>query len=454
MSEEKLRVLNDSERAVIGGIFRWPTVLAEIAPLLAAKNFRDHAHGLVYQAQLELYDKAKPIDLVSVADLLHRRNELSQLGGLADRPGEKSMEGHTFLARLWDEVPTGANAVYHAERVRDASILRELSIAAQIISEEAERAAGSAEEILQSAEKRIFAIATMGVSGNLYKMSEIIHEVYDRLDQRAKSHSEVSGISSGFDSLDAMTAGWQPGELILLAARPSVGKTALSLALARRAGEVLGVFFASLEQSRLDLAERLLCAGSGVEQRAFKHCRITPEESSLIGQAGDALSALPFWIDDSPGQNVLRIASNARRLALRAKTRKEEIPLGLVVIDYLQLIEPDNRRDPRHEQLAAISRRLKFLARELNIPILALAQLNREVESRADSRPKLSDLRGSGELEQDADVVLMLHQPDADNNPRELVVQVEKNRNGPVGDITLDYDRGRTLFAENQVRGF
>jgi replicative DNA helicase len=247
---------------------------------------------------------------------------------------------------------------------------------------------------------------------------------------------DISGLSTGYIDLDEITAGLQNSELIIIAARPSVGKTAFSLNLVRNMAVEGGVpvFFVSLEQSRIELAERLLCCQSRVDSHKLRKGHLSDDETRKLIEAGGVLRNAKLYIDDTPGQGMLRIAANARRLKLRAG-------LKLVVIDYLQLIEPDNRRDPRQEQVAQISRRLKFLARELQIPVIALAQVNRSSEDRQDHRPRLADLRESGSIEQDADTVLMLHRPDRYDPGQQGVIEVivAKQRNGPTGEITLSY---------------
>jgi replicative DNA helicase len=247
----------------------------------------------------------------------------------------------------------------------------------------------------------------------------------------------ISGLPTGYIDLDDKTAGLQNSELIIIAARPSVGKTAFALNLVRHIAveEAQPVFFVSLEQSRIELAERLLCCQARVDSHKLRKGHLSADDIQKLSEAGEVLRPAKLWIDDSPGQGMLRIAANARRLKLRHK-------IGLVVIDYLQLIEPDNRRDSRQEQVANISRRLKFLARELQIPVVALAQVNRSSEDRQDHRPRLADLRESGSIEQDADTVMLLHRPEMyepGQHEGTVEVLIAKQRNGPTGEITLTY---------------
>src|SRR5262249_24385066 len=261
----------------------------------------------------------------------------------------------------------------------------------------------------EAAERKMLEVAERGLTGQTMTLEEALREAYDRIDSRYTGEvKEISGLPTGFLDLDEITAGLQNSEMIIVAARPSVGKTSFALNLVRNIitkDNAAAIFFVSLEQSRIELAERLLCSQARVDSHKLRTGRLSGEDMQKLIEAGGILRNTKLFIDDSPGQGMLRISANARRLKLRHD-------LKLVVIDYLQLIEPDNRRDPRQEQVAQISRRLKFLAKELNIPVIALAQVNRASEDRQDHRPRLADLRESGSLEQDADTVLILHRPD------------------------------------------
>jgi replicative DNA helicase len=287
------------------------------------------------------------------------------------------------------------------------------------------------------------------VAGETITISNAISAAYDRIEMRQNregGHSEVSGLPTGYVDLDNITAGLQESELIIVAARPSVGKTALTLNLMRNIAVDHGfpVFFASLEQSRIELAERLLCSEAKVDGQKLRKGHLSTDEHKKIIAAGNRLSEAKIFLDDSPGQNMIRIAANARRLKLRHGIK-------LVVIDYLQLVEPENRKDNRQEQVAVISRKMKFLAKELRIPVIACAQLNRGVENRLEAEPRLADLRESGSIEQDADTVMLLHRPkdpqtglDADGV---LEIIIGKQRNGPTGKITLAHVKNHMRFA-------
>ena len=278
----------------------------------------------------------------------------------------------------------------------------------------------------------------MGITGQTFTLAQALTEAYDRIDTRQQNdQTSISGLPTGFIDLDEKTAGLQNSELIIMAARPSHGKTALAMNVARHVAveDNQPVFVVSLEQSRIELAERLLCCQARVDSHKLRKGHLSSEDMQKLIEAGGILRNALLFIDDTPGQGMLRIAANARRLKLREKIK-------LVVIDYLQLIEPDNRRDSRQEQVAHISRRLKFLARELQIPVMALAQVNRSSEDRTDHKPRLADLRESGSIEQDADTVMLLHRPEMYEPGQHegiLEINIAKQRNGPTGEITLTF---------------
>jgi replicative DNA helicase len=401
-------------------------VIGDVLQIIREAQFYTDAHQKIFRGITSLYDKGHPADLVTLADWLKEQKFLEDAGGYA------------YLAELWDAAPTAANAEFYARIVRDKGVVRSLIHASTEILRDAYDQAQPADELLEGAERKILDIAQMGITGNTITLRDALNEAYERIDQRAgREHADVSGLPTGFIDLDAITAGLQNSELILIAARPSVGKTSLGLNLVRHIVVNAGhpVFFVSLEQSRIELAERLLCCQARVDSHKLRKGHLGADDMQKLIEAGDLLRQARLFIDDTPGQGMLRIAANARRLKLRHSIK-------LVVIDYLQLIEPDNRRDSRQEQVASISRRLKFLAKELAIPVVALAQVNRTSEDRQDHRPRLSDLRESGSLEQDADTVMLLHRPELhEPGQHEGVVEViiGKQRNGPTGEVTLTY---------------
>jgi replicative DNA helicase len=417
----------EAERSALGSMLRDNHVISDVVNVVRTEHFYTDAHQKIFRGIVTLYlDRGQPADLVTLADHLEQEKQIEDVGGYA------------YLAGLWDAAPTAANAEYYARIVRDKGMVRALIHASNEVLRDAYDQAAPAEELLGGAEKKIFEIANKGVTGQTFSLTEVLAQAYDRIDTRLqKGHQTVSGLATGYVDLDEKTAGLHNQELVILAARPSVGKTALSLNIARHivVEEVQPVFFVSLEMSRVELAERLLCCQAKVDGHKLRKGALGGDDMDKLIEAGGVLRKAKLFIDDSPAQTMLRIAANARRLKLREKIR-------LVIIDYLQLIEPENRRDPRQEQVAQTSRRLKFLAKELDIPVMALAQVNRASEDRQDHRPRLADLRESGSIEQDSDTVLMLHRPEMyEPGQHEGTVEViiAKQRNGPTGEITLTY---------------
>jgi replicative DNA helicase len=414
----------EAEKSVLGSMLRDNAVIGDVIPILRADNFYSDAHQKAFQAILALYEKGHPVDLVLLASELKQRGHLEDVGGPA------------ALADLWEAAPTGANAVFHARLVRDRAQIRNLIHASTEILRDAYDQVQPADEMVEAAERRILEIAQAGIIGQTYTLSESVNSAFDRI-ERVVSGQASTGLMTGYTDLDEITAGLHESELVLVAARPSVGKTSFALNIVRNIAvdSEAPVFFVSLEQSRIELAERLLCCQARVDSHRLRKGMLSSEDMDRLIDAGSTLRNAKLFIDDSPAQGMLRIAANARRLKLRQNIK-------LVVIDYLQLIEPENRRDPRQEQVAQISRRLKFLAKELNIPVIALAQVNRASEDRQDHRPRLADLRESGSLEQDSDTVLILHRPDRyEPGQHEGIIEVivAKQRNGPTGEITLAY---------------
>src|SRR5262245_56709322 len=418
----------EAERCVLGSMLRDNGAIGDVLQILdkSGQNFYADAHQKIFQAIVTLYEKGHPIDLVTLAEVLKDQKQIEDIGGYA------------YLGELWDAAPTAANAEYYARIVRDKALVRHLIHAGTEVLRDAYDQVMPADELLESAERKILDIAQMGITGQTITLHQAISEAYDRIDARKQNeHRMVSGVPSGYLDLDEKTAGFQNSELIIIASRPSVGKTSLALNIARHVAvdERLPVFFVSLEQSRVELAERLLCCQARVDSHKLRTSRQSAEEMDRLIEAGGALREAKLFLDDTPGQSMLRIAANARRLKLRHSIK-------LIAIDYLQLIEPDNRKESRQEQVAAISRRLKFLARELQIPVVALAQLNRSPEDRQGGKPRLSDLRESGSLEMDADTVMLLHRPEMyepGQHEGSVEVIIAKQRNGPTGDVPLTY---------------
>ncbi|CAN5623110.1 replicative DNA helicase [soil metagenome] len=421
----------EAEQGVLGSVLRDNAVLSDVLGILRPDNFYYDAHQKIFEAIVELYNAAKPVDAVILFENLKKKKQIDDVGGAS------------YIAELWDAAPTAANAEYYANIVREKAVVRNLIHAHTELLRDSYDGVMSADELLSSAERKILEIAEKGTTSSAQTLGEAMKEAFDRMDSKAgKDNLSLTGVRTGYIDLDNLTAGLQNNELIIIAARPSVGKTAFALNLVRNVivDDRVPVFFVSLEQAKIELAERLLVCQSRVDSHSIRTGRLTHQDTQKLMEAADVLrgtkeNPVKLFLDDTPAQTLLRISSTARRLKLREGIR-------LMVIDYLQLIEPENKKDPRQEQVAQMSRRLKFLARELEIPVIALAQVNRGSEDRQDHTPRLADLRESGAIEQDADTVFMLHRParfDKQQEDDKLEVHIAKQRNGPTGEITLSY---------------
>lgn len=414
-----------AERHLLGSVLRNPRCLDEVLPIVPrAEMFRIHAHGLIFQAVTDLHARGS-VDVVTVADELTKRQQIKDSGDIV------------YLGELFATEPVGANAVYYANMVRDAWTLRAVGNIGRRLVQQSESPSGPVTEILATGERELFALAEEGVTGDVVLFRDVLDAVYDRFDARQNRGEATSGVPTGLSTLDDLTAGFQEGELTILAARPSVGKTALALWIIRQVAVLarMPVFFASLEQSRLELGDRMLCAHARVDSHRVRLGQCVQEDLDRLKAADAELRQAPLHIDDRPQQSVLRIASQARRL-------KRQHGLKLVVIDYLQLIEPESRREPRHEQVGQMSRRLKQLAREVGVPVICLAQLNREAE---ENEPRMRHLRESGDIEANADVILFLH-PMANTNCGAMDVIVAKQRNGPTGRAAIIAEKSTFRF--------
>jgi replicative DNA helicase len=416
--------------------------IGDVVLILKPEDFYHDAHQKIFKLIVQAWDKAKPVDLQLLADRLYQTNQLEDCGG------------YPYIADLFDCAPTSANVEHYAREVRNRALQRRLLVAGQEIVTDAYSPAGEVDEMIERAEKQILAVADSGTENSVVSLKEAIQGAMERLDDRHAQLSSgipIRGVPSGFVDLDELTCGFQNGELIVIAARPSVGKTAYAVNILHHCGVNMGLptLFVSLEQSKHEIAERFIVLHSRVDSDKIRKCRLSSDDMQKIVDAGDAMNKSPVRIDDVSCQSMMRIAATARRMKARNG-------LAIVLIDYLQLIEPDDRRAPRQEQVSTTSRRLKHLARELNVPVIALAQLNRQAETSADKRPKLSHLRESGAIEQDADVVMLLHRPEeeeaANGNTQTIEVDVAKQRNGPTDKIVLNFRRPIMRF-ENYGHG-
>ncbi|QJT10552.1 replicative DNA helicase [Oceanidesulfovibrio marinus] len=427
----------EAEQAVLGGIFIKSSVFHSLVDILAEEDFYYPAHQAVYRAFLDLYSKSVPIDLVTVAEYLKGRSELEQVGGAP------------YLAELAQSVISASNAEYHAKIVRDKAVQRELIEAGTGIVASCFEGGKEVEAILEEAEQSVFKIAER-TSGSVFAQSkQLVDNVFKDLQARVERKELVTGVPTGYQKLNEMTAGFQPSDLIIVAARPSMGKTAFALNVAMRAAVMDDTPTAiySLEMSKEQLMQRMLCAWGKVDLAGLRRGYINDDDWSRLYDAADHLSRAPIFIDDTPSLSTVEIRGRSRRL-------KMEHNLGLVVVDYLQLMRAGRNIDSREQEISEISRSLKALAKELDLPVIALSQLNRKVEERSDKKPVLSDLRESGAIEQDADVIIFIYRDEVynkkDDNPKKGTADIiiGKQRNGPTGEVHLAYLGYCTAFEE------
>jgi replicative DNA helicase len=428
----------DAEKGVLGSILLVPECCDDVVLHLRPDDFYDDAHKSLYAHMLALHDGGGRIDAMLLAERLRQAGDFELVGGAA------------YLAELAQLVPTAAHAVYYARIVRDKASLRSLIHTGTEILRDAYDESVEPREMLSRAEEKIFSILEQQGTGQLSGIDDILHQAMVRIDARLKHEHTLGGIETGFTDLDHLTGGMHDSELVILAARPSMGKTALALNIAEYATLHCGVttLFVSLEMSALELADRLLCSCAEINGHRLRNGTISNEDRRRLVEKAAELSRAPLFVDDSPSRTMTEIAATARRLKRKNK-------LGLIVIDYLQLIEPDNQKDPRQEQVARIARRLKGMARELKVPVMCLAQLNRQAEVSKENRPRLSHLRESGAIEQDADVVMFVHreeyyQTNEEDRARvsgQADIMVAKQRNGPTGDVKLVWRHEFTRFA-------
>lgn len=420
----------EAEESVLGSVLIDKNAFIKIADWLAADDFYKPKHTLVYERMLELYEKGEPIDVLSVTNKLREKKQLKDMGGEA---------AITHLATV---VPTAGNVGHYAKIVQKTATLRRLISAASEISDLGFVEGNEVDTVLDQAEQAIFSVSKQHKNLNFTKLSDALEDAFTRIDSLHKGERALRGVPSGFPDIDSILAGFQPSDLVILAARPSVGKTTLALDFARAAalnGVPTGVF--SLEMSREQLVDRMLAAQAHVDLWRLRTGKLESrgefDDFARIGKAMGELSEVPIYIDDRASNNVMGMRTMARRL-------QSEHGLGLLIIDYLQLMESSRYQDNRVQEVSDISRSLKKLALELDVPILALSQLNRSVEMRPDQKPKLSDLRESGSIEQDADVVMFIHRPplaEDEERPEAYDVNliIAKHRNGPTGEVDLRF---------------
>jgi len=426
----------EAEQSVLGSMLIEREAIAKVAELLRPQDFYREAHRLIYQAMLTLADKNEGIDLITVTEYLRREEKLEAVGGIS------------YITSLANSVPTAANVSFHAKIIEEKALLRQLINAATQIAGMGYEANDEVVSILDQAEKIIFEVSGRKITGDFTPVKTIILDAFGRIEQLYATKGGITGLSTGFKDLDRLTAGLQPSDLILIAARPSMGKTAFVLNIAQNCAvkDKMPVAFFSLEMSKEQLVQRMLCAEAPIDAQRLRIGDLKDDDWKRLVVAAERLSSAPVFIDDTAGISVAEMRAKCRRL-------KAEHGLKLVVIDYLQLMQGSgfsSHNENRQQEISEISRSLKSLARELNVPVIALSQLSRGVESRQSKKPMLSDLRESGSLEQDADIVAFLYREDYYNPETEqknlTEVIIAKHRNGPVDTVLLHFQKEYTKF--------
>ena len=428
----------DAEVAVLGAMLTSSEAASSAIELLDDTCFYKDAHKKIFMAAFALYEKLEPIDVLTVSNELQKRNQLEAVGG------------NYYLAELVERTPSAANIEYHCKIVLDKALLRKLITVSNEIQQDCFEAGQDAVDIIDTAEQKIFSLSESHARQDYSHISPIIHRTLEKIEQYGKMQGKVTGVATGFHKLDEMLSGLQNSDLIILAARPSMGKTALALNMARNAaaaGVPVGIF--SLEMADYQLVMRMLCSEAKIDSHRVRQGRLVDKEWERLGRYVGQLAEYPIYIDDTPGISILELRSKARRL-------KAEHNIGLIVVDYLQLLRSSKRAESRQIEIAMISQALKNLAKELDVPVLSLSQLSRAIESRGDGKPVLSDLRESGAIEQDADVVMFINRPAAYGREVEPELQnkaeviVAKQRNGPTGEVDLIFISEYVQFANRE----
>lgn len=436
---------SDAEKAVLGAVFLNPEAINEASDIVQPDDFYERANRLVFQAMINIADQGAEIDPITLQDELKKNNQLEDIGGIA------------YVTELTLATPTAVHVTYYAKIVKRQAILRNLVTTSQKIIQNAISGSDDVTDILDDAESAILNISQENTTGDFRSLREVINDTVETLNNVSEDSNDVTGLPTGFQELDRMTTGFQPDELIILAARPGVGKTAFALNVAQFVGlhteKTVAMF--SLEMGAEQLAQRMIASEGLIDSQHLRTGQLTEEEWKKLVMSTGSLAKTNIYIDDTPGIKMSEIRAKARRLA------KEKGNLGLIVIDYLQLIEGP-RSESRQQEVSAISRQLKKLAKELHIPVIALSQLSRSVEQRQDKRPVLSDIRESGSIEQDADIVAFLYRedyyrdegedqdsgeimPEEDNGEVEVII--EKNRSGSRGTVKLMFSKPYNRFS-------
>lgn len=430
----------EAEQAVLGAIFIDRDAMIAAVDSIVPEDFYRGVHQRIFTVMMELNDRGEPIDIITVTDDMHRREWLEEAGGVA------------YLTDLANAVPTAANIRYYVRIVEEKSLLRRLIRTATSIATEGLEASEEVDVLLSDAERRILEVAQKKNAGEFVEIKDVLVEAFDKIETLQHQTGDVTGIPTGFTELDRVTAGFQRSDLIIVAARPSVGKTAFALNIsqnvATKTDENVAIF--SLEMGADQLVMRMLCAEGNIDAQRLRTGKLEDDDWQKLTMAMGSLSKAGIFIDDSPGIKVKEIRSKCRKL-------KQERGLGMIMIDYLQLISGDARSsEGRQQEVSEISRELKGLARELDVPVIALSQLSRGVESRQDKRPMMSDIRESGSIEQDADIVAFLYRDDyydqESDNKDTIEIIIAKQRNGPVGTVELAFVKHFNKFVNLERR--
>lgn len=422
----------EAEESVLGAMMLSSAAIADVVEVLQPDDFYRSVNGRIYEALRGLYAKGEPVDIVTAVETMKRQGSLEDVGG------------HLYLRDLVDQVPTPASAIHYARIVSQTALLRRLIGAAADVMDMAYSAPSDPEGVADAAEQRIYDVARRDDRDEVAALRELVDQAMVDLENIQNREAAYTGLPTGFRDLDDMMSGLQPGNLVIIAARPGIGKSSLAMNVARNvavSGRSVSVF--SLEMSRFEIGMRLLCAEARVPWDRIRNKRVGPDDWSRVVQAAEVLHDAPLAIVDAGNVNIVDIRAKARRM------RTGRTGLDLIIVDYLQLMTSAHSRRPdnRQQEVAEISRSLKLLAKELEIPVVALSQLNRNPETRADKRPQLSDLRESGSLEQDSDVVMFIHRDDADpEKKREAELILAKHRNGPTGSVRLNFEPALTQF--------
>lgn len=424
----------DAEKSLLGAVLIDEETLADISEHVTVKDFYEKRHAIIYGGMMRLYEKHSPVDLLTLTDELMRKKELDTVGGSA------------YLTELTNYVPTSAHAEAYAKLVSQKAVRRRLIKASTEITEFSYDEDTSTQELLEKAEAELFSVSDQSLKQDLVSIESILTESFDRMEELHRNKGQLRGVRTGYRDLDNMTAGLQRSDLIILAARPAMGKTTLVTNLAYNVANLAkqSVLFFSLEMSKEQLVDRMLADASGVDAWNIRTGNLSDDDFGKLSEAMGELAEAPIFIDDTPGVSVLEMRTKARRA-------NHEHPLGLIIIDYLQLMQASSSsQGNRVQEVSEISRGLKLIARELNVPVIALSQLSRSVESRSPQIPQLADLRESGSIEQDADIVMFIYR-EAYYNPeteRENITDliIAKHRNGPVGKVELYFHPERLRF--------